>query len=172
MPGHGKADPRISAEQQMASMTCWQNYLIWERIYELQAGVKVEIGNFSHCIRRYQSPLSKYDVTPIQRIARATSSCPVCRYETTRFKDSIYVYGWRTKLSRSAVIALMAEALDTGAARGGMVIEAKTVRYTVQEAQENAVKPKPRQDEDQEPAAAPARAQAPMPAPMEVETGD
>lgn len=162
MPGHVKGHTQPSADQQIATMPCWRCYLIMDRIYEIQAGQRVCIGNFSHCVRRYQSAATRFDITPMQLLNHPTPGCPDCRYETTTFKDCIFVYGWRTKLSRSTVLALMAAALDSGAARGGMELQSPGVTYTTAEALENMNKPKP----SEEAAPAPAVRPAAMPAPI------
>jgi hypothetical protein len=104
-----------------------------------------------------------FELTPMQKIDHPTAACPECRYETTRWRQAIRFFSWRSKLTKAYVIDLMARQLDSGNARGSMEITAPTVRYTEQEAAANYDKPKPREEEEAERAAAPGLA---MPTPM------
>lgn len=162
MPGHGKNDDKPSVAQQISEMRCYQQHLIRDRVWELQAGRRVCVGAFNHCLRRYQSPMPHRGCEAMQTLSHAGRDCPMCRYEVTTWEGSISVYLWRTKLTREAVVALMGEQMDKYGAQGSMEIHARGVPYTAAEAAENADKPKPRPAlPDQEPA-------SPAPAPQSV----
>lgn len=156
MPGHGKADDKPSVAQQISEMRCYQQHIIRDRVWEIQAGRRICVGKFNHCLRRYQPPMPHRGCEPIQTLSYAGRDCTLCRYEVTTWESSINVYLWRTKLTREAVVELMGEQMDKFAARARMEIQARGVRYTEAEAAENADKPKPRPElpEPEQPAAA------------------
>ena len=138
MPGHGKGEEKQSPAAVVSSMNCWDRHLISDRIYEIQAGRRVHIGWFNHCIRRDMSLRAQvHALQPLEILNHATSECSMCRYETTRWDSACRVWLFKTKLKRDAVLALMAEQLDKGLARGSMEIRAPGVRYTAQETASN-----------------------------------
>lgn len=163
MPGHGnKNSGKPEVQAQISEFPCWHWHRIHERIYELQAGRRVDIGSFNHCLRRYMSPLPPFEIPAIRRIDHPTAGCADCRYETTAWLKNVKFFNWRSKLTHATVINLMARELDAGTSRGSMEICARGVTYTPQEAADNYDKPKPVDgpDEYQEPFG------RPMPAPM------
>lgn len=90
-------------QKDMASVTCYDQYLICQRITEKHGNIHETIGHMTVCARKFQAQKPPYITDFLQALSFALPECKTCVRELTSFRKSIKVDFTKTKRTKEQV---------------------------------------------------------------------
>lgn len=101
-------------QKDIASVNCYDQYLIRQSITEKQGDIQETIGHMTVCARKFLAQKPLYITDFLQALSFALPECKTCVRELTSFRKSIMVDFTKTKRTKEQIHAWISEQVRKG----------------------------------------------------------